>query len=343
MKGREIEDQEPKIKELITKEQLLEQSGKVGQVEVENLTLGKDIEFVYDTKKGVTLEFGEKEVKLANSAIQHLVQEVGLPMRYVNNTPTDLIVPHLNYWFTDKMSGRKIRLLREKDVTFAIALSPRDEFITLPRLVDTIEKSIETNNIEGYHNPYFGWNTTNINVVMKRSFSVVKNDLLNVGIRFVHSLNETEPTRAYAYIFRQWCSNGAITMDKIKCWSKRMKVESFKKWVPSVVVEARKAFNEEEKRLKKLTEIPTDKNTADILDHLLAEGGIPLVVREAVRTNAIDHETKTLYDVYNVITQVATHSNVFEDHPAALPSLEGVASDLSHHSKLCPVCHHKVA
>lgn len=121
-----------------------------------------------------------------------------------------------------------------------------------------------------------------------------------------------------------------------------MKAESFRKWVPSVVVDAKSAFDKEEKRLAKLTKLPTNENTSDILDHLLAEGGVPLVVREAVRTEAIDQDTKTLYDVYNVVTRVATHSGVFGEHPAALPLLESVASGLSFHSKLCPVCHHKV-
>jgi hypothetical protein len=242
------------------------------------------------------------------------------------------------------MAGQKARVLTQEGRALSFNPTPREEFINLNTFLDIVERAIGAENIVGYHKPRFGWNETVINVVLNKIFEVKTGDPLNVGIRFVHSFNEIEPTRGFAYTFRQICKNGQITSDKIACWSKRGKgEESFRKWVPSVVIDAEKALAEEQKRLLKLTTVKTDEKTSEILDHLLEEGGIPLGVREEVRSTAIDHPAETLYDVWNVLTRVATHSPVFEQHPASLPLLENVAKGLAQHSKLCPVCHHKVA
>ncbi|GAG77382.1 unnamed protein product, partial [marine sediment metagenome] len=48
---------------------------------------------------------------------------------------------------------------------------------------------------------------------------------------------------------------------------------------------------------------------------------------------------ENLLDIYNILTKVDTHSDVFNDHPNSKGILDRVAAHLAHHSKLCPVCH----
>lgn len=328
------------LKDLFTRAQFMEKSGALGQVEVADFELGPGIEFGFDTERGIFMKVKDAEIPVAGSALQHMSRNIGLPMRYVENTPAELIVPHLNYYYQDKMAGQQARMLTQEGRALSFNPTPRDEFINLTQFLNIIEKEIGVGEIAGYHKPMFGWDSTIINVVLNQTFQVIDKDPLNTGIRFVHSFNEVEPTRAFAYTFRRVCTNGAITMDKITCWSKRGKgEESFRKWVPSVVISAREALVEEKSRLLKLVGITTDEHTSVILDHELRRGGISLKVREEVRATAIDQPTRNLYDVWNVITRVTTHSRVFEEHPASLPLLENVARQIASHSHICQVCH----
>jgi hypothetical protein len=331
------------LKDLYTREQFIEKSGALGQVEVADFELGNNIEFGFDAERGIYLKFNDTETIIGDTAVNHIVKNIGMPVRYADNTPAELIIPHLNYYYQNKMAGQKARILTQDGLALSFNASPREEFIRLVQFLDIIEKEIGVDIIAGYHKPKFGWGSTIINVVMKETFEVVDGDPLNTGIRFVHSFNEIEPTRAFAYTFRQWCANGAISMDKINCWSKRGKgEESFRKWVPSVITDAKQALRLEADRLVKLVDTPTDEHTSDILDHELKRGGIPLNVREEVRATAIDQPTDNLYDVWNVITRVTTHSKVFKEHPASLYLLEDVARRIADHSHICQSCHRPI-
>jgi len=181
-----------------------------------------------------------------------------------------------------------------------------------------------------------------MNIVLNRTFDVRQGDPLNIGIRVVISPNEMYAPRAHAYTFRQWCKNGMTTEDKLPCFSKSMAKgggDNFRKWVDSTVIEAQAAINKEHGRLVRLDAVKTDEHTGDVIDSILRRGEIAVAVREDIRKVAIDQPTETLYDVWNILTRVATHSTVLEKHPASLPLLEQVTTHLADHGQLCPTCH----
>lgn len=331
-------------KKLVTKETMLEQGQKLRTLTAEDITFGEQTKFAYDEKQGVVLQVKSNEPQtLEATAVQHLLQNIGLPQKFFNETTSDLAIQLLNYWYQDKRNGLKSRLLKETGKVTGVAFNPRDQFVSLDQMIETIEASLGQANIIGYHNPYFDWSHSNINVVLNQVFAVNgREDLLNIGIRFVHSFNEIEPTRAFAYVFRQFCSNGAITEDTFASFSKRSKGMPFRKWVDSVVVESTKAAGLEQQRLQKLLQMPTNQHTSDILNHVMERSFLPKDVQEAIRTEAIDANAETMYDVYNILTRVSTHHPIFSDHPTALPTVEKLATGLSFHSSLCPVCKHEI-
>lgn len=331
---------EKKVKGIVQKDELIAQSKELGVAVAEDFALGTNVRFGYDEDQGLFLDFNNKRKRLSPAIHKQIVREIGMPLKYFNSTPVELTVPHLNYYYRNVMKDKKARLLCDGDSAFGLSLNPRDEFVPLSQIINTIEDVIGEDNIEGYHNPRFGWDLSNINVVQKKTFSVLKDDLLNVGIRFEHSMNTLNPDHACAYTFRQFCSNGAVTMDKLGSWKRAETAGSYRKWVESTVFSAQKAIIKEEKRLRQLTEIKTDKSTGDILDHILTESYVAKDVRKEILSMAIDEPTETMYDIYNILTKIATHSTIFEKHPAAITLVENVAKQLAGHTKLCPVCHH---
>ena len=327
-------------------------SGNLGRVTAIDASLGSRIQFVYDTEQGIQMRIGDHTIPVEATLIRDVTRYIGLPKPYVAKTPGNLIVPHLNYWYHEVMADVPARVLLHDDKAYSMAINPKVDFISVPDVIDTLVETVGEGNIAGFHKPMFQFDATLLNLVLTDTFDVIKGDMLNVGIRFEHSLNDLNPDHAYAYVFRQICSNGMITMDKIKSWSRRRgegggegingSHESYRKWVDSVVVESRSAVDEEKKRLTGLTNIKTDQSTAEIIDHVLTRDWVAKDVREEIMALAIDEPSDTLYDVYNIFTKVATHSDVFDKHPAALPLIENAAKGLSFHSQLCPVCHHQV-
>lgn len=342
-----------KLKDLFTRKQLFEKSGPIGQAEAVDLKMGNNVLFDYNKEEGLGLcrkgpntkgvyVYGD-HLPFDSGAVAELFKNIGTPLNFALDTPIELTLPILNYYYRDKFEGLPVRFLTHNNRVVAMALHPRDEFISLGDLIHEVESAIGTDQIAGYHKPMFNWGGTTINVVLNETFEVVTKDPLNLGIRFEHPLNEARSTQVNAYTFRQWCSNGAITVDNIKGWSRKEGArESFKKWIPSVMIEARKALAEEKIRLTRLTEIKTDSDTSQILDRVLEDSGIRRAVREEIRSIAIDQPPRTLYDLWNILTRVATHSKIFEKHPGMLSTLEYAAGELAFNSKLCPVCHHKV-
>lgn len=308
-----------------------------------DVPLGKKVEFMDDQNPtGVALESEGKKYALAPDALYGISKEVGIPVQYVHKTPPGLMLPHLNYWYREKMEGKVIRLLSVEGVAVAMTTKSHVDYVKLSDVMNLIEKKLGPKNIAGYHKVSLTWDHSVFSVVEKRSFSVVKDDLLNSGIRFEHSLMGVAPTKVSAYVYRQVCSNGAIGMDEIESWSRRNRAGALSDWLTVVAKEAKKAFEREGERLKRLREIKTEKNTSVILNNIMVEDGIPKKLRKEVRDAALDANVGNLYDLYNVLAQVSTYSTFFEKHPNARALLEGAAGNLTRHAKLCPSCHRRV-
>jgi hypothetical protein len=321
----------------------MEQAGSLATTIADDFTFGRDINFAFDEDKGIYLEYKDgKEASLNKDAIKSLAGEINMSVRYYEKTPAFLLVPHLNYYFRKAKEGLKARMFFEDGRAAALAMNPRGRFVSLPMVMDTFEEFLGKENIVGYHKPYFTWEKMIINIVLNEEFEVVHGDPLNIGLRYIHNFADLKPGVLSAYTFRQWCANGATTEDNLSSWKIGDGEKfSFRKWVPSVVVEAREALGKEQNRLRKLLEIPTGSDTSEILDHILEDRNVPTNVREEVRDAALNNHVENLYDVYNSMSEVATHSDIGLDHPRAIAQLEKAASGLAFHSELCPVCHHK--
>lgn len=335
---------EPKgLKDLFTREVLFEKSGPLGRMRSEVVQLDATSKFEFDEENGIHLCRYNERFRFNKAGIQSLVENVGLSLDFALATPVELLVPVLKFHYNDRFKDSKVRLVLQDNRVFILNPNPRDAFVTLRDLVEDAESFLGKDNIAGYHKPHFTPRSVVLNVVLNDVFEVVKKDPLNLGIRFTHCFDGKALTQADAFTFRQFCSNGAITSDEIKSWRREnSNRDSFRSWMGMVVNEARKALTFEHDRLKRLTEIQTDSHTSEILDTILKESRVGKNAREEIRDQVIDKPVRTLYDVYNAITWVATHSEKLSKHEGTVAVLERTASDLSCHSELCPTCHHKL-
>lgn len=336
--------QENKLVGLLTKDELLTQAAPFEEVEPIDIHLGEKVRFVQDLQHEISLVYNKREIQLEPSAIESLTSRIGMPKTYLKKIPKEqiptLVLPHLNFWYSEQFADQTMRLLSINDR--AIMVSPRtnNRYVKISEVVHAIERQLGKENVVGYHKPWLhNWENVEFSVVTPKTAEVKEGDPMNAGIRIQHNLLGTGPSRLTAYMFRQWCSNGAITMDNLDTWSSRNNEEDFSLWIQKSTREAGLVFNKEISRLKKLIEIPTNGNSADILTGVLEGSGVPQNLQTEVRNTFIDENVENLYDVYNILTRIGTHSEYFNEHPNSRGLLERVGANLSLHSKFCPTCH----
>jgi hypothetical protein len=332
------------LKQMYDVDQFMHKAGEYATATATDVVLGQSVTFRTDPEQGIVMGFGDQEAPLSVHGIKDVIAAIDMKPDYFKHTPAELLMPHFNYYYQNYMQGKEIRLLQNEGKVVGVQRNPTDKFIKLPIMMDVIQDSIGAENILGYHKPVFNWSGIVINVILKETFQVVLKDPLYLGIRFIHSLTDIKAGQAMAYTFRQWCSNGAISMDKLASWDRKQGGERLlRRWVPSVVSEARKALELEKGRLADLVTKPAPEEVSELLDNLLQGQHVAKEVREDIRSIAIDNPINNMYDVWNVLTNATTHSSAVAEHPRSLPTLENVAKDLAGGKYcLCPTCHRKM-
>lgn len=333
------------LKGVITKKQLLGQIKDVEAAKPLEVKLGKGINFrIGEDGKG-SINHKKGTTALSPAALGTLLAHIGFPRPYLKKIPIEqvnkLVVPHLNFWYGKELSGQILRLLTIKNN--AVAAIPKADFKHVPisEILNAVEEVLGKS-ILGYHKVWPGTKSFQFSILTPETAAIKsgqKNQVYNAGIRISHSIDGQQSTTVSPYLFNQWCSNGATTEHNLGSWKRRSGKEDIGPWLQRTIVESRKVFGQSIDKLRELCGIKIDKNTSEVLDSVLEQSMVPRQLQKVVRNTFIDDGANTLYDVYNILTKVDTHSGVFEEHPNAKGILDNVASNLACHSKLCPVCH----
>lgn len=332
------------LKGLMTKNELLKKVEQYEVAEPVDVQLGSNIHFSASGDGNVSITHPKGETSLTPNALGLMIANVGLPRPYMKKIPKDqiqaLVIPHLVYWYCEALAGNTLRLFNIGNN--AITVAPRADFehVRISDIINAIEQQLGKD-IGGYHKLSTRDSSFRFSVVATQEVEIAGKDLFNAGIRVEHSLTAQESTRVSAYVFRQWCSNGATTEDELDSWRRRGN-EDFRTWIQKSVIEARRAFGKEVDRIKNLLSVRVDDNTSTILNSVLERSSVPLGLQKEVQAMVIDRQPETLYDIYNILTQVDTHSNYFVDHPTSQGLLDRVARHLTRHSKLCSKCHQQI-
>lgn len=335
-----------KISELagvLTKDQLMEEVKEYETAVPVDIALGEKVGFSIDEDGDGTayLLHPKGQIALSPAALGNLLAYIGFPRAYLKKIPkeeaTQLVIPHLNYWYTNELAESILRLLTIEDT--AIMAIPKANFkhVKISKVVDAVE-SVLGKSVAGYHKPWISPTAFHFSVLTPREVEVAKDQIFNAGIRVAHSITGEVSTNVAPYLFNQWCTNGATTEHEIRAWKRRNQKEDIGIWLQRTITEASKLFDREVNNLRELCGIKVKKETSQVLDSVLEQSMVPRGLQKEVRNKVIDSEVNDLFDIYNVLTSVDTHSN-FDDHPNSRGVLDRVAAHLSNHSKLCPVCH----
>jgi len=336
-----------KIADVLTKEQLLEKVHTYENSQPVDIELGTGIRFQTSTENEneILLNYNGEVSILNPPALGNLTANIGFPRPYLKKVPPEeyatLVLPHLNYWYREALNGKSIRLLKIDNRIIMVIPKTNFEHIKISDIINAAEHQLGTDQIAGYHKIQVTPETVCFSILTPREIEIKEGDIFNSGIRINHSLSGEVSTSLSAYLFRQWCSNGATTEDELQTWH-RNSSSNLETWLQSSIVGANSAFDKETERVKNLLQIPMDGHTGEVLNSILNQSGVPQKLQTEVRTALLDTEAHTLYDVYNMLTKIDTHSKYFEEHPNSMGSLDKVAVHLTHNSELCPTCHRQI-
>ncbi len=330
------------LKGVMTKDELLGQVRAYEDAEPIEVELGQDVSFDVDKEGKAKISHKKGTTDLSPAAFGKLVANIGLPRPYLSKIPVEkrnkLIVPHLEHFYQDELAGNILRLLTIQNNAIDIVPKANFKHVPISQVLDAIE-SVMGKSIAGFHKAWFGPVSFQFSILTPREVNVTDEHTYNSGIRIEHSLTGQVSTRVSPYLFNQWCTNGATTEHKIKAWKRRNQKEDIGVWLQRTITEANKLFDKEVDSLRKLCNIKVKEDTSAVLDSVLEQSLVPRTIQKEVRNTLIDDGADNLYDIYNILTKVDTHSNVFEEHPNSKGILDRVAANLTHHSRLCPVCH----
>lgn len=338
---------------LATTEPLSEQELVVGET---NFSLDPGWSHGLDAVEGTdvvkaSVSIGTKELLLTKDALFQATSACGLPIAYVKKTPSRLIESHLNYWYgSDRGLGDKdLKLLVTQDMGSAITRSTVNPFSNL-RLLDETLLGIEERYGEGEvlvdSKFYHSLARTHLRLIVPENTFKIEDsgtpeDIWSMGINLSNSLTGAEQTSLDGYLFRWWCSNGAIdTNSSSGKWSRRsggQEESEVYEWARSAVDEVLGGLEGSFEALQEMARTPVAGDVNQILRETFVNYKLPARNRQAVIANLVEDDQLTMYSLMNAITSVANSENM---DPRERAVLMGVGGDLVHAvNDRCDSCH----
>lgn len=316
----------------------------ISNVDVELGTLSKfrfKLGAVGQAKNVPIVTFLDKEFPMTTKAVAEAARLVGIPVNYANKCPSDMLNPHLEHWWGPGGSGRARFYIQNGSI---VGCSPNvtSKYHSNAEILTIVEEAIGSDKIGilGYNPPSVSLDQSVFSVVTDQCFEAKTGDMLYGGIEIQNSVTGDTAIEIAPFIFRQVCSNGMIVSEGLGRWSRREEDSNFSSWAYSASKSATQRIGGEFHRIKKLTEVPVGQRADNTLRSLFQKFGISNrtqveIVEESQATNE-GNGPENMYDIWNAITRVATHSSKLST--TASRDLRWVAGEVVREVSLCPHC-----
>ena len=312
--------------------------------DVENITGAEPVK--------VSVSINGSEFQLTKDTLLEATSICGLGKSYVCRTPAQLIAMQLNYWFKGGLSFEKdkdFKFLESNGVASALIRGSLQPFSNL-RLLDEV--------LEGIRNKYgsdaqvlvdkkffHSLKGTHLRLIVPEQSRVIErtgtdNDTWSLGIQLKNSLTGESQTSLDGYLFRWWCTNGALdTHATSGVWSRRGgqgQGDDVYDWARSSVDEILGGLEHSFDTVQTLVDIPVEGEAVSVLRDVFEQYKIPVPQRDAIIAEMVEAGPLNMYSVMNAITSVANDTDL---SPAHAERLMRVGGDLVHtaHSR-CDSC-----
>lgn len=297
-----------------------------------------------------TVRFGNKEFAIAPTAMLEATSLCGLPKGYVSRTPVTLIEPQVNYWFQNGFKENKAwKALVVGDTVEALTRGTVQPFSNLA-LLDQVVAGIQNrfgSDVEiladyKFHHTLAG---THLRLIVPSQGRVIQDtgvddDQWSIGIQMKNSQTALEATSVEGYLFRWWCTNGAIsTRNESGVWSRRSggQGDEVYEWMRSAVDEILGGFESALDDVQHMVHVPIEGEVNAALRDVFDTYKVPVAERAAIIEHMVESDDLTMYGLMQAITQVANSESVSPGH---VDQLMRIGGDLPRATaERCGACH----
>ncbi len=155
-------------------------------------------------------------------------------------------------------------------------------------------------------------------------------DVWSVGLQLNNSLVGAENTQISGYLFRWWCTNGAVdTAASSGIWSRRGTAREAEvyEWARHAVDEVLGGLEPALDAVQHMVHIPIEGHANEVLRDVFNHYRIPVAQRTAIIERMVEAGRLTMYSVMAAITEVANDASMAPSHVDALLRMGG---DLPH-------------
>ncbi len=274
---------------------------------------------------------------------------IGIPFKYADRCPVEVLAPQVKYWLSTspKAAHGKLSVERSPNGLHASQFLPQgQDVVPLSNVLNTVgeeygsrvwvrhldDDSPRTNYVSLVVSD-LSWNAA----LVGGGDGSEEPDLVYGGITIQHSPVGDHPTILDGYLFRLWCSNGAIMREKsLKVTRKIPHLSSGK---PSVFLPAIGGiFDNLEGAFNKLAE--TCRKKAPSLDSFFLSMSalgkkVPAALRARMEELAQTNPPSTYYDLINMLTFLA-HEQL--DSMKRVRKIESLGGEAVAHHEACTSC-----
>lgn len=286
----------------------------------------------------------ELGVQMTKACALEVCAAVGLPKTYVVKTPARFINPQLDYWYDSP--DRQSKLFIVGGVARGVAkatMQPFSNIRLLNRAVRAIQEryGVEESQIFVDKKMSHSLKSTNLLLVIPEATRAMRpGDDWSGGVQLKNSLTGDHPTVVNSYLFRWWCTNGAITKGAgTGAYSRRgaaSQREEVYDWIGRSVEESLSALEGEFDRIQAMTTEPIEGEVRAAIDNIASRYKLSSVIREAIANEMMETPDVTMYGLMNAVTRAAQSRGLSN---ALREQLMGIGGDFVYGAGRCDSCH----
>ena len=277
----------------------------------------------------------QERYRMTVDSYDRLGQVLGIPVPYVQKTPPYLVIPHMNYW-----------LQANSDETYSLGMGPDDVVryfykgdrvpVSSVKIMDMLEDELGSD--LGYHHVSVHPDYVRFNVVTAASQrEVAVGDPVRYGISVTNSPSFKSNLELSSYVHRLVCTNGMVSQEnQIRYQSKPDDDQD--DWLESTINEIIAQVEGEHEKLELMNEVNLTGHFSDYLTEAYRMFRIPKAMQEPIEHRVMDTQPQTLYDMFNIVTDLASNSPEALESARLSNRLMITAGLMASHRDLCEAC-----
>jgi hypothetical protein len=284
--------------------------------------------------------YNDEKYLLTENASEQLCDLLGVPKAYADRCPEELKATTLNYWLNLRGEMMWAGLFEENKLRSL--MSPSYAYVPSLQIFDAVQECLPEEmevanwNINGDVLEYVGFSP--------QYDTHIVDSPVRAGLRVLYSDAWSVFPKFDSYLCRIACFNSAITPISSKKFRVSGKssgelVEQSREYVREAITQIQPMLD----GFAHLAEVEVT-NFISLIGKICAENGLPKKLRTLIIESVdnqqfkatVSGEMRTMYDVINLLTWVASHANVTDAHREHLFAIAGSA--MVHNTTRCDSC-----